>query len=310
MDIKSQIVNELHKPARRNFPRRNTVIKGLKDLYFQADLVEMIPFSRINKGNKYILFVINCFTKFAYGVPLKDKSAKSVTKAMENLLNYTKIKHLQTDDGTEYFNKLFKALMKKHNINHYSTNSEKKATIIERFNRTIKGMMYKKFSQRGSYIWYDILENLVQDYNNKYHRTIGMKPIQVNKKNEKLVMNRIKNNTLPKQEKVPPMKFKQGDKVRISKNKRVFTKGYLPNWTNEIFSVHRVQPTTPETYLLKDHKGELLSGGFYGHEMSKSSIGDVYLVEKILKRKGDKVLVRWIGYDKTEDSWIPKKDLI
>lgn len=310
MDIKTQIVNELHKPARRNFPRRNTNVKGIDDFYHQADLVEMIPFSRVNKGNKYILFVINCFTKVAYGVPLKDKTAKTVSTAMENLLKRIKIKNLQTDDGSEYFNKTFKDLMKKYNINHYSTKSEKKATIIERFNRTIKGMMYKKFSQRGAYIWYDILQNLVQDYNNKYHRTIGMKPIQVNKSNEKLVMGRIQNNTRPKLEKIPPKKFNEGDKVRISKYKKVFSKGYLPNWTNEIFSVHRVQPTIPETYLLKDHKGELLSGGFYGHEMSKTNVGDVYLVEKILKRKGDKVLVRWIGYDKTEDSWIPTKDLI
>jgi hypothetical protein len=98
--------------------------------------------------------------------------------------------------------------------------------------------------------------------------------------------------------------------VRISKYKGIFSKKYLPNWTNEVFTVYRVQPTYPETYILKDNKGELLQGGFYGHEMLKSNSGDVYLVEKILKRKKDKVLVRWLGFDKSEDSWVPKKDLL
>lgn len=90
----------------------------------------------------------------------------------------------------------------------------------------------------------------------------------------------------------------------------MFSKGYIPNWTNEVFTVYRVQPTTPTTYLLKDNKGELLQGGFYGHEMLLSTVGDVYLVEKILKRKKDKVLVRWLGFDKKHDSWITTKDLV
>jgi co-chaperonin GroES (HSP10) len=311
MDMKSTIVTELHKPARIHFQRRNTVLKGIHDLY-QADLIEMKPYSRINKGFKYILTVINCFTKVADAVPLKDKKGKSVTDAMELVINRDKhkIKHLQTDDGKEYFNKDFAKLMRKHNINHYSTFSEKKATIIERFNRTLKGALYKAFSNRGSHVWHDILSRLIEEYNVKYHRTIGMAPKDVNRNNWKKVLKNIKKNTKPKKEKKQPQKFKVGDKVRISKYKGVFSKKYLPNWTNEVFIVHRVQPTHPETYILKDNKGELLQGGFYGHEMLKSKSGDVYLVEKILRRKKDKALVRWLGFDKSQDSWVPKKDLL
>jgi DNA-binding protein len=130
MDLKSKIVDELHKPARIHFPRRNTVIKGMNDLY-QADLIEMKPFSAINKGFKYILTVINCFTKVADAVPLKDKKGKSVSDAMKIVIDRDKniIKHLQTDDGKEYFNKDFAKLMKIHNINHYSTNSEKRQQL-------------------------------------------------------------------------------------------------------------------------------------------------------------------------------------
>ena len=311
MGLKADIINELHRPARRQFPRRNTVIKGINDL-FQADLIEVRPYSRLNKGYNYILTVINCFTKVADALPLKDKSAQTVANAMSRIIlrSKHKIKHLQTDDGKEYFNKIFANLMHKYNINHYSTKSEKKAAIIERFNRTIKGAIFKKFSERGAYIWHDMLPTLIHEYNNKYHRTIGMKPISVNKNNEKIVLNRIKRNTMPKNEKMHPRKFFEGDKVRISKYKGIFSKRYLPNWTNEVFTVHKVQPTVPETYILKDNKDEILQGGFYGHELLKSYVGDVYLVEKIIKRKKDKVLVRWLGFDKNQDSWISKTDLI
>lgn len=311
MDLRTQIINELHKPARKKFTRRNTVLKGINDLY-QADLVEVIPYSRINKGYKYILTVINCFTKVADAFPLRNKTGSHVASAMEKIIKRDKntIKHLHTDDGKEYFNQWFSALMNKNKINHYSTKSDKKASIIERFNRTLKGSMYKIFSIRGSYVWYDILDKLIKDYNNKFHRTIGMKPIDVSKKNEKIVSARILKMTKPKIEKIKPKKFVIEDHVRISKHKTIFTKGYLPNWTNEVFTIYRVQPTFPETYILKDKNGEILQGAFYGHELLKSLTGNVYLIEKVLKKNKDKVYVRWLGFDKTQDSWISKKDLL
>lgn len=311
MGDRKRLVDELHKPARRNFPRRQTVLKGIHDLY-QADLVEMKPYSKINKGFKYILTVIDCFTKVASAVPLKDKTGKSITEGMKYALNRIgkKVKNIQTDDGKEFFNKEFSGLMKNLNINHYSTFSEKKAAIVERFNRTLKSAMYKRFSERGSYVWHDILSDLIKDYNEKKHRTIGMKPIQVNKVNESEVLKRIKKITKPALDKKPPFKYSIGDEVRLSKYKHVFAKGYLPNWTNEVFTVHRVQPTIPETYILKDGKGNILHGGFYGHEMLKSKSGNVYLVEKVLRKRGNEVLVRWLGFDKSEDSWINKKDLL
>ncbi len=311
MTKRQEIVEELHKPARRYFPRRQTVLKGIHDLY-QADLVEMKQYSKLNKGYKYILTVIDCFTKVAFAVPLKNKTGECVTVAMKRILSSVKhqIHNLQTDDGTEFFNSKFSKLMSLLKINHYSTYSEKKASIIERFNRTLKSAMYKKFSERGSYIWYNILPSLIKKYNETVHRTIGTKPLSVNKRNEKLILSRIKANTKPRKDKVLPKKYFIDDQVRISKYKNIFTKGYLPNWTNEIFTVHRIQPTNPETYILKDSKGKILHGGFYGHELLKSKIGNVFLVEKILEQKKDKLLVRWLGFDNTHDSWISKNDLM
>lgn len=309
MATKEKIVNELHRSARRIFPRRNTVLKGIEDLH-QADLIEMVPHSKENKGYKYILTVINCFTKYANAFPLKDKSAKSVAAAMKQYLLRSKVKHLQTDMGKEFYNSSFKQLMKQFNINHYSTFTEIKAAIIERFNRTLKESMYKRFSLRGSYKWYDILPDILKKYNNTYHRTIGMKPSQVNKSNENVVMERIKNVTRLKAEKRGPKRFYLGDEVRISKYRSLFSKKYLPNWSNEVFNIHRVQPTIPETYTLKDKDGEILHGSFYGHELLKTNLGDVYLIEKVLKRKGSKMFVRWIGFSDSKNSWIDINDVL
>lgn len=105
-------------------------------------------------------------------------------------------------------------------------------------------------------------------------------------------------------------KFKVNDLVRISKHKTIFKKAYLPNWTNEVFKVLLVNRTTSITYILQDIKGNILQGGFYEPELNKSKTGDVYLVEKVLKRKGNQALVRWLGFNKSEDTWIDKKNLL
>src|SRR5215468_9978816 len=114
----------------------------------------MSPYSRVNKGFKYILNVINCFSKKAFARPLKTKSAKDVTMGMEEILKEigTPIDHIQSDDGKEFFNALFKDLMNKYNINHYSTYSDLKASIVERFNRTIKSRMFLFFFKRKLYM--------------------------------------------------------------------------------------------------------------------------------------------------------------
>lgn len=309
MVTKESIIEELHKPARRLFPRRSIVLKGIHDLH-QADLIEMIPYSKENKGFRYILTIINCFTKVADAIPLKNKSANETAAAMKKYLSKHKVKNLQTDFGKEFYNLVFKKLMQDYKINHYSTYSEIKGAIIERFNRTLKGEMYKRLSLRGSYKWYDILPDLLHNYNNRFHRTIGMKPLQVNKKNESIVKERIKRQTYPNQEKRNPRRFYIGDNVRISKQRSLFSKKYLPNWTNETFIVHRIQPTFPETYILKDKSGKILNGSFYGHELMKTKTGDVYLIEKILKQKDNKLLVRWFGFSESDNSWINKSDVL
>lgn len=299
------VARELHKPARRNFARRKVTLKGVSDM-FQGDLVEMQPYARVNKGMRYIMTIINCFSKLALAIPLKTKTGIEVSKALAPILAKHKMKHFQTDQGKEWFNTHVKQLMNKYKINHYATYSDLKASIVERLNRTLKEKMWREFTAKGDYEWLDILPRIVKEYNSTVHRTIGMKPKDVRKKHEKVILARINRQRVPPSAKP---KFSEGDQVRVSKFKKTFKKGYLPNWTNEVFSVYAVKPTRPVTYILQDSKGEVLEGGFYEQELKATKIGDVYLVEKILKRKGDRVLVRWAGFDPKHDSWVSAKSL-
>jgi excinuclease UvrABC nuclease subunit len=184
-----------------------------------------------------------------------------------------------------------------------------KAAIVERFNRTLKNKMWARFSLQGSYKWLFILQSLVTEYNNTKHSTIKMKPIDVTRNNEQLLLNTVYN----KQINISISrrnKFKAGDFVRISKYKSVFEKGYTPNWTTEVFEIYKVQQTNPVTYLLKDIKENEIKGGFYEYELQKAKYPDVYLMEKIIRRKGNKLFVKWLGLDNTHNSWINKNDVI
>lgn len=306
-NIKEDVVNELHKPARIHFKRRRVIVKGLNDL-LQADLVEMIPYAKINKDYKYILVVINVFSKFVWCEPVKNKSGKEVTKAMEKILSQMKVtvKNLHTDMGTEFYNKDFKQLLEKWKINHYSTYSNLKASIVERVNRTLKHQMWKQFSLQGNYKWLHILQTIVTTYNNTKHRTTGMKPSAVKKKDEKYLLEHAYNHLKT----IDPrkQKFKEGDYVRISKYREAFSKGYTPNWSNEVFKIRKVHQTNPTTYYLEDQEGSEIKGGFYEQELQKVKYPDVYLVEKILKRKGNKLYVKWLGLNK--NSWISKSEIV
>ena len=299
------LVDELHAPARRNFKRRRVVVKGYDDLW-QADIVEMRPYARVNKGHNYIMTVIDVLSKYAWAVPLKTKGGSEAAAAFRGIFRERIPKNLQTDRGKEFYNADFQKLMKKHNINHYSTYSVVKASVVERFNRTLKNAMWKRFTLNGSYKWVDALPQLVSDYNNRKHRTINMRPADVTP----AVAERLLSSVYSGIKIAAPAKFKLGDSVRVSKYKTIFEKGYTPNWSTEVFKIVKVQQTNPVTYLLEDWRGNPIEGGFYEYELLKAAVPGVYLVEKILRRKDDKVFVKWLGFDKEHNSWINKDDVL
>ncbi|XP_036142911.1 uncharacterized protein LOC118648602 [Monomorium pharaonis] len=302
-----RLVEELHAPARRNFQRRHVIVRGYDDLW-QADIVEMIPYSRINRGYHYILTVIDVLSKHAWAIPLKSKGGSETADAIVEIIRESARcpKNLQTDKGKEFYNADVQKILKKHDINHYSTYSVMKASVVERFNRTLKNDMWKKFTLNGNYKWIDLLPDLVSNYNSRKHRTIGMRPVDVTP----AVAERLLNTVYSSIKIAGRAKFKVGDSVRVSKFKTVFEKGYTPNWTTEVFKIIKVQHTNPVTYLLEDYRGTSIVGAFYEHELHRATHPDVYLVEKVLRRKGDKVYVKWLGFDGSHNSWIHKDNVI
>ncbi len=306
---KDKLADELHKPVRRKFQRRRVIMKRI-DQIWSADLVDMQWNSRQNKGYKYLLNIIDLFSKYAWSVPIKDKTGKSITEAFTKVVKDSgrKPEKLWVDQGTEFYNRVFRGWLNENDIEMYSTHNEGKAVVIERFNRTIKEKMWKYFSANNTHKYTDILDNLMGLYNAGYHRSIKMSPKEASlKKNETEVHRNlyggIDNST-------KPAKFKVGDAVRISKKKSIFEKGYTPRWTEEVFRVVEVQVTTPVTYKLEDLNEEKIDGSFYEAELQKTEQG-VFRIEKVLRRdkKNGMVLVKWRGYGPAFNSWIPANNL-
>lgn len=305
--VKIGIARELHKAARRNYPRRRVSTRG-KDELWQADLVEMIPYARINNGYKYLLTVIDVYSKFAFAEPVRSKTGVLVTKAFKTIVRRSKRQPrlLQTDRGKEFYNSVFSTYLKTLGVHHYSTYSNLKANVVERFNRTLKSRMWRAFTAQGTYRWIELLPQLVSSYNNTYHRTIGTKPSLVVKNTPRLDdIYRVVKTVDPRRH-----RFRKDDFVRISKHKSIFEKGFTPNWSTEIFQIDKVQLTSPVTYLLRDLQGQPIEGGFYAAELQKTHFPDQYLVEKVLRRRGNKLYVKWLGFNSTHNSWINKDDIV
>jgi len=181
---------------------------------------------------------------------------------------------------------------------YYSTYSVMKTSVIERFNRTLKNDMWKMFTFNCNYKWVDLLPRLVSIYNARKHRTIGMRPVDVipaaAERLLAMVYSAIKI--------ADPAKFKVGDSVRVSKYKTVFEKDYMPNWTTEVFKI-KIQRINPVTHLLEDYRKKSIAGTFYEYELHRATHPNIYLVEKVLRRKGNEVYVKWLGFDGSNNSW-------
>lgn len=257
---------ELHKQVKRKFKKRKINIYGINDSG-SIDLVDMRTYQKENNGYKYMLNYINNFSKKAYSRALKKKNGIETSKAFESILKevgYEIPKLLHVDKGLEFKNKQFTALMEKYGIKMYHTENREKSAIIERFNRTLNEKMKVKFEYNKSFKWIDMLQDLIKNYNNTVHSTIGMKPIEVNKNNEKYLLKSYK---IYSQSKI---KFKVGDRVRIITHKKTFDNKYRNNWSREIFMISEVQYTDPVTYRIENLNGKEVIGSFYQQELQIS----------------------------------------
>ena len=220
-----QLAEELHKPVIKKFQKRK-VHATFKDNIWSADLAEMQLISRYNKGIRFLLCVTDIFSKYAWVVPLKDKKGISIVKAFQSILKQSNRKpnKIWVDKGSEFYNAYFKKWLQDNNI-IYSAHNKGKSVVAERFIRTLRSKIYKYMGSISKNAYIDKLDDIVDEYNNTYHTTIKVKPIEV------------KDNTYINTDNIMGSKFNVGDHVRISKYKNIFAEGYTPNWSEEVFVI-------------------------------------------------------------------------
>ena len=268
----------------------------------------MSKYSRMNKGYKYIFTNIDVFSKYAWAFPIKSKKIVNIKPCFQKIFKERKLSHIWSDKESSFFSREMQKFFEDHNVKIYYTYSNLKAVFIERFNRSLRELMMKEFVKNNNTIWYNILPKLIRFYNYRYNRSIKVKPIDVNKSNEK----HIKNNfyTYDVTNKIP--KFKVNDLVRISlKRRELFDKpsGNV-KWSEELFKIHSIHKSNVITYKIKDINNEVIQSIFYERELqlSKNITGE-YVIEKILKTNKDKIYVKWRGYSNNFNSWIDKNSV-
>ena len=261
------LAEELHKPIIKTFNKRK-VYSRLKDNIWGVYLADMQSLSKKNKSIKYPLCAIDLFSKYAFVIPLKDKKGISIVNAFNKIIKQStrKPNKIWVDQGSEFDNRAFKKWLSDNDIIMHSTFNEGKSVVAERFIRTLKNKFYKHMTATGKNVYYDVLDDAVNEYNNTKHNTIKMKPIDVGDNKRVYIDEHNEKDT----------RFKVGDRVRISKFKNIFAKGYTPNWSTEIFIVDKINDAVPYTYNLKDLNDEELIGSFYDRELQKTKLSCNY----------------------------------
>ena len=236
---------------------------------------------------------------------MKNKKGESIVEGFEKILDDSgNAKHsnrkpnkIWVDHGSEFYNNKFKSFLKENDLEMYSTFNEGKSVVAERFIKTLKNKIYKHMTGIGKNVYIDVSDDILKKYNNTIHSSMKMKPKYVT--DDSFVEHSEETN-----KKSP--KFKVGSNVRISKYKNFFAKGYTPNWSEEVFVVNKVKNTVPWAYMINDLNGEEMNSSFYEKELQKADQKE-FRIEKAIKRKGNKLYVKWKGYNNSFNSWIDKK---
>ena len=298
---------ELNKPVINKFERKKVIVNHIDEIH-SCDLVDMQKYSKVNRGYKYIFTNIDIFSKFAWSFPLKSKTIKEIKSCFQKIFKERKPKYIWSDQESAFFSKEMLKFFEDNNVKIYHTYSNLKAVIIERFNRSLRELMMKSFVKNNNTVWYNVLPNLIKTYSNRYHRTIKMKPIDVNKTNEKHIKNTVYNYDITNKK----PKYKINDLVRISlKRRELFDKptGNI-KWSEEVFKIYKINKSNVISYQIKDMNDEIIKGIFYEKELQLTkNINDEYIIEKILRTKGYQIYVKWRGYSNNFNSWVNKYDI-
>ena len=300
----------------RKFPRNRVIVSGF-DALWESDLADLTLIAKANDGYKYVLVIIDVFSRYMWMRPLKTKHAKEIVRAFKSVLaEGRQPRSLRTDSGSEFRNGVVVTYLKNEGIHHYTTHNETQANYAERVIKTIKSKIYRYLIKNNTQRHIDVLEALGESYNKTKHRMLGRPPIEVNKENESEV--RLDQHLLRKPKEIPKQKFKWkvDDKVRLTYRREAFDREYDQRWSGEVFVIteRRMRRGIP-VYKLKDWDGEPIKGTFYQQELQKVDVtdGDLFKIEKILKRRrrGNKnqVFVKWLHWPKKFSSWIDEDQI-
>ena len=307
--------------------QRNPSYSHYKRYQFQCDLVDVRGLAKYNDGINYLLTCIDTFTRYAFVRPLITKHGPKVLAAFKSILEEAVEypKNLVFDRGTEFYNEDFLRFCRGVGIQVYSPDTSIHGAFIERFNRTLQGIVYKYMTENETNRYIDVTDNLgqttqllqkfVRTYNNRIHRMIGTTPFtaetDVNSHLE------IRNRMSKYYETIKPKqpKFQVGDYVRIMKLKGKFDRGYNERAAKEIFKVQAIKTNLKiPLYTLSNYAGtEIIRGNFYAHELTKAS-GDVFRIEKVIKKRKvrgkEQLFVKWKGFDDSHNSWIDSEQVV
>ena len=297
----------MYRPAPRRF-ERSKVVAGFQQ-QIQADLIDVSRLAKFNSNVKFLLTTIDPFSKKAFVEPILNKSATSVTAAFEKIIDRLGFEPVIffSDQGKEFLNRTFQSMLRNNGIDNFtSKDSTIKASVVERFNRTLMTRVHKFLTRENSSTYVHALRDIIRNYNDTPHSATGLAPNKVNHRNKEAVWLKLYGaSSHPKKE----TRFELGDHVLIPKTRKPFSKGYHGSWTGEIFKVAKVRNTSPLTYDLVDLQGDEIVGIFYGPELQKTSLPEAYAIESVLDKKKDKLFVKWLYYPKKFNSWISTKDL-
>ena len=220
----------------KNF-KKEKFIHCFKDNIWGVDLADMQSLSKHNKGIKYLLCLIDLFSKYAWVIPLKDKKGVSIVNAFQKILDNSNRKRnkIWIDQGSEFYNNSSKDFLKINNIEMYSTYNEGKSVVAERFIRTLKNRIFKHMTAISKNVYFEVLDNIVNKYNSTF-KTLKMKPIDVTDASYSKYNEDFNKKDFNKKD----HNFKVRDHVRISNYKNISAKGYIPNWPEDVFVVSKI----------------------------------------------------------------------
>lgn len=324
--LKKQEAHAVHAaPPPKNLQRTKTFVGGLDDTW-QCDLVDMTPYVKWNRGWPYLLTCIDVLSRYAWARPIKSKAASDVAKALEDIFQDPQPPrnkprqprfYIQTDQGKEFIGKPVKDLLKRYGVELYhSQDRDTKASLIERYNRTLKEYMWRYFTATDRREWVNLLPYFIKGYNMRPHSAHGLAPKDVTEENHDLIQevmlypphNELQRRRIHKDLR----KFPVGTYVRIATDKSKFTKGFLPRWQYEIFRVRATGVKTPRAvFYLEDLQGEEITGIFVAEQLQRVEGQEVPAkhIQKVLNKRKGLSLVKYVGYPDKFNQWVPNAEV-